>query len=215
MNASTEAKFDNLDLDDKLTTITTYVREQEIDCKIVLDAACKETNSQKVSNKAVATIMNNLTATPETPLKRRKTDSGTRVTPNSDKKKSATKPPRPIDIFNSIDEAEFKERLNSTSVDSDDESDEEINDDDKPEAVFSTNINTKIGIMPISTADTYKKLGWDNTCNVINTSDPGRNTNAIRCFTTTANFLAVTLPDDFIQNIKNISNPDKLDFNKI
>ena len=157
MNASIEDSIDRLDLESKLTTLTTYVQELNIDCKIVLDAACEETNNHEVSNKAVTTIMKNLPATSKRTPKRHKTDP--LVTPPSAGKKSTTCRPKPRDLFNKSNKASFKERLENPSLESDNEYTGEIHIDSKPEAVFSNNINPNPGTMPLSTAETYKK--WD------------------------------------------------------
>ena len=214
MNASTEKSFDSLNLESKLTTLTTYVQNHIIDCKIVLVAACKETNDHAVSNKAVTTIMENLPRMSKHTPKRQKTDP--HVTPPSAGKKSTTHHPKARVLFNQGDRAWFKELLDNPSLDTDDEYNEEIHTDSKPAPdVFSNDINPNPGTMLLSTAKTYEKIGWDNNCNVINIRNPERNTNAIRCFQTVANLLKVKLPSNLIETIKNISNPDKFNFPKI
>ena len=93
MNKSTEKRFNNLDPDDKLTTLITYVQDLDVDCKTVLKAACKETNDHKVSNKAVATIMGNLPKTTmRTPKKQKNTH---RVSPLNASKQSTSSPRKP------------------------------------------------------------------------------------------------------------------------
>ena len=72
MFSSTENKFDSLDLEDKTTTLTTYVQELDIDRKIVLSATTTKTNDLIVSNKALIAIMDRLPkATTHTPKKQR------------------------------------------------------------------------------------------------------------------------------------------------
>ena len=58
-------------------------------------------------------------------------------------------------------------------------------------------------------------MGWDNNCSAISTYNPERKTNAICCFTTITNLLKVNVPSKLIENIKNISNPNKFNFHAI
>ena len=196
MNASTEKST---------TTLTTYVQNLNINCKIVLVAACKETNDHAVSNKAVTTNMENLPRTSKHTPKCQKTEP--QVTPTSASKKSTTRLPKPRVLFNKGTTASFDALLDNLPFDSDAEYNKTV--------VYSKNINPSPGTTTLSTAKTYKKLGWDNNCNVISIHNPERNTNAIRCFETVVNLLNKKLPSKFLINIKHISNPNKFNFQEI
>ena len=158
MNASTEDRFDSLNSDDKTTTLTTYVQELDIDRKIVLLAACKETNDHLVSNKALVTIMDGLpNTTAHTPKKQKTTPA---VTPASDSKQPPTRPTTPTLLLTDATAACWWDLHDNPPTESDDEYDKDMHTNGKPAAVVhSTNINTSQGTMCLSTADTYKK--WD------------------------------------------------------
>ena len=158
MNASTEDRFDSLNSDDKTTTLTTYVQELGIDRKIVLLAACKETNDHVVSNKALVTIMDGLPKTTTRTPKKQKTMP--RVSPASNSKQSTTRRTTQKVLFKDDNEASIRELHDNPTSESDDEYDKDMHTNGKPAAVVhSTNINTSQGTMCLSTADTYKK--WD------------------------------------------------------
>ena len=213
MNALTKKRFDNLDRDEKITTLANYVQELNVNCKTVLVAACNETNNHVVSNKAISTIMDTLPRTSKHTPKRHKAEP--QVTLTSASKQSTTCRPKPRDLFKDGTATSFEALLNNPALDSDDEYDEEIYPDGKPIAViYSKNINHSPGVKTLSTAETYNKMEWDSNYNVIIICNPGRNTNPICCFETVANLLDKKLPLKFLKSIKNISNPNKFNFQR-
>ena len=158
MNALTKKRFDNLDPDEKITTLANYVQELNVDCKTVLVAVCNKTNNHVVSNKAINTIMEYLSRTTMHTPKRQKTKP--KVLQTSANKQSTTRRAKPREIFKEGTNASFEAFLDNPPFNSDDKYNKEIHANGKPAAVvYSNNINHIPGTTILLTAETYKKHG--------------------------------------------------------
>ena len=203
MNISVDQKFKDLERNDQKIAFDNLMEDQGISYKLVMDEACKDANDRSAAEKVIDNVINTISK------RQKKAPTHSRVTPTPVDQTSTSSPKKTKakkTLFT------HKERLLRQT---DSESDDDDDDDYAPSTTADAKTKGKSGIERLTLLQTYKKLGWPDTCNVICTNDPGRSSNPTRCLISIAKLMKLEVDEAKIKRIKHISDLEKFSLTRI